>query len=154
MYTEILDYVETFLKNNVLENGGVETGYLGDFPVLDLRAPHILLEPKFDEREPDSTRWDKGTYRIVLWIMVAFGIDYKVSVNETEKLLSGPAGLHAALKKLKVDPGFAGLSTDPEWRIKAPILKVGRTQFGIMQKTEYKINTAQVNLEIYLNIEK
>jgi hypothetical protein len=154
VYTEILDYVETFIKNNVLENGGVETGYLGEFPVLDLRAPHILLEPKFDEREADSTRWDKATYKIVLWIMVGFDLDYKKSVNETEKLLSGPVGLHEALKKLKVDPDFAALSTDPKWRVKPPLLKVGRTQFGIMQKTEYKINTAQINLDIYLNIEK
>lgn len=151
MYSEIHDKIESYLESNI---PGIESGYLGEFPQIDLRKNHILIEPRFDDREPHSTRWNRGVYRIRLWIMVAFDISYKKSMNEIEDLLSE---LQTSLTKLKVDDSFVGMSgvtSGKEWRISDRGLNSTKTTFGVMQRNETKVNTAQIDLEIYLDVER
>lgn len=174
MYSEILDFLEGYFPQAVtVEN--IQTGYLGDFPNIDLRIPAVLMEPKTDKRVNNTTRWDKGDFLIRLWIMVPIDIEYKASMKRIEKLLSStdeewiqvedknltvvpnnPNGVLAALKKLKRLDDFSsmeGTMGGVAWRVGEKVCSHNNVAFSIQQRASERINIAQIDLTIHLKIE-
>lgn len=173
MYSEILDFLEGYFPQAVtVEN--IQTGYLGDFPNIDLRIPAVLMEPKTDKRVNNTTRWDKGDFLIRLWIMVPIDLDYKSSMKRIEKLLSmsddqwimtegdmsiapnSPNGVLAALKKLKRLDDFSmmeGYMGGVAWRVGEKVCTHNNVTFSIQQRASERINIAQLDLNIHLKIE-
>lgn len=173
MYSEIIDFLENYLVKAVTTEP-IQTGYLGDFPQIDLRIPAVLLEPKNDKREGSSTRWNKGDFLIRLWIMVPIDRTYKDSMKRIEKLLSAsddnwldlmgeallepaqPNGIQSALKKLKRLDEFSkmeGTMGGVAWRVGEKVISYNNTTFSIQQRASERINIAQIDLVVHLKVE-
>jgi hypothetical protein len=162
MYSELIGAVKDHIQTtvNVME---IQTGYLGDFQQIDLRIPAILLEPRTHEPEAKSTRWREGPFQIRLWVMVDISRDYLASMKELEDLLgandqiSNLYGLEAALDQLRESGTFKTLTGSrggKVWRIGSKVLDIGRTTFGINQRGSGRINTAQLELGVIVEIER
>jgi hypothetical protein len=164
MYSKMNKYIKDFIQTTVTAET-IQTGYIGDFPQLDLRKSAILLEPRTDQKEAKDLRWKQSTYSIKIWIMVAIVMDYETSMLEVEKILGAEddeagevVGLYAALDQLKKDPVFAQMSGSfggKQWRVKSGRpLTYSNVGFGITQTSSSKINTATLDLTVEFDQEK
>jgi hypothetical protein len=175
MYSEIIDQIKAHLeeKINVMP---VQVGYYGDFNEIDFRRPAVLLEPRRDTRAAKSTRWKDGSYNLRIWIMNEITRDYLSSMRDLERLIyqeddqmddvEGDGildsaeffGVAAALESLKKDAAFTSMTGKvggKAWRINtARILDIGGVDFGINQTASARINTAQMDLTIFIEVEK
>lgn len=174
MYSKIIDMIKGHLEKNV-NVMPIQTGYFGDFLEINLNRAAVLLEPMKDQREVKSTRWKSGKYNIRIWVMIEVTRDYLTSMRELERLISAEDDSHedaagdglmapvqfkgviSALEGLKVDPDFVSISGKlggKIWRISPKILEIGSLDFNINQRGSTKINTAQLDLTIFTEVEK
>jgi hypothetical protein len=174
MYSEIIDSIKSHLEQHV-NIMPVQVGYYGDFNEIDFRRPAVLLEPRRESKAAKSTRWKDGSYNLRIWIMVEIVRDYLSSMRDLERLIDAEddpgedvlgdgimtaefRGISAALQLLKKDAAFTALSGKiggKQWRINtAKILDIGDVDFGINQTASARINTAQLDLTIFLEVEK
>lgn len=163
MYSKILDHVKKHLEREITV-GPVTVGYFGDFMEMDLRRPGILIEPQKDSRAAKSTRWKDGSYQLRLWVMVEISRDYVISMRKLEEILETDdpngqkIGVIAALNKLNYDLTFhtlTGKVGGKVWRINAAkAATLGDVSFGINQRANTKINTAQIQITIGTEVEK
>lgn len=164
MYSEIIDSIKQHLDQqvNVMP---IQCGYFGDFTEIDFRVPAVLLEPRKDAKAAKSTRWKDGSYNVRIWVMNQIVRDYLTSMRELEQLIDSDdgdtgeqRGINAALNTLKNDNDFMALSGSAggkRWRINtAKVLNVGDIDFSIQQTASARLNTAQIDLTIYLEVEK
>lgn len=173
MYKALLKYIKDYLPKTVTVEK-IQTGYLGDYPNIDLRIPAILLEPKTDRRSANSTRWNNGDFLIKLWVMLPFDLDYEGSMDRMEDLLSAaddqwsdmmgegllepanPNGLFSALKQLKRLDEFASMSGSfggVAWRVREQVLTYNNVTFSVSQRASEKVNITQLDLTIHLKVE-
>lgn len=165
MYSEIIDLIKAHLEK-VINVMPVQVGYYGDFNEINFRRPAVLLEPRRDSKAAKSTRWKDGSYNLRIWIMNEISRDYLSSMREMERLIyqeddqdgAESFGVISALETLKKDPAFTSLEGKvggKAWRINtARILDVGDLDFGINQTASARINTAQLDLTVLIEIEK
>jgi hypothetical protein len=174
LYRALLKYIKEYLPR-VVTVEPIQTGYLGDYQNIDLRIPAVLLEPKTDRRSQNNTRWDNGDFLIKLWIMLPFDLDYESSMDRMENLLAAaddqwsdvmgeglmepaaPNGIYSALNQLKKLDEFRNMSGSfggVSWRIREQVLSYNNVTFSVSQRASQKINITQLDLTIYLNIER
>ena len=172
MYRAICKYIKDYLPK-VITVEPIQSGYLGDYPNIDLRIPAILLEPKTDRRSPSSNVWNNGDYLIKLWVMVPIDRSYEESMDRAEDLLAAaddqwsdmmgegllepalPNGLYSALNGLKKLDEFASLSGSfggVQWRVRDTVLNYNNTTFSVSQRASQRINITQIDLTIHLKI--
>lgn len=161
MYSAIIDQLKSHLESSV-NAAPIQVGYLGDFLEIDLRRSAVLLEPRKDNKAAKSTVWKDGSYQVRIWVMNEITRDFFTSMRDLEQLLEtdedGKLGVNAALNKLKTDPIFTDLSGTiggKRWRINtARVIEVGDVDFGINQRASTRVNTAQINLTIFTEVER
>jgi hypothetical protein len=165
MYSIIMDQLKTQLETKVNVHP-IQVGYLGDFLEINFIRAAVLLEPKTDSRTAKNIRWKDGIFDVTLWIMNEISRDYMTSMRELEDLLETETdpnaldpkhGVLSALNMLKEDDTFTSLSGQVgqrSWRIGPKVLDAGNVNFGISQRGAARINTVQVELTVYVEVEK
>ncbi|HDR3524354.1 hypothetical protein ACTFSJ_27780 [Bacillus cereus group sp. MYBK12-2] len=161
MHEELLEFLKKYLKN--VNSVGVQVDYFGNFQSIDLRKPAICIEPKDDDPQPDSSRWNLVAFNIRLWVMAAYDIDYMKAFSNVQKILTAEDqekevyGVHAILNKMKYDPAYLALSgkmAGKAWRVHSRAVSMGRTRYSIQQRASQKINTATLDVTLYMSVER